>query len=111
MNTEKDIHISIADDFSQFPGGRYPSDGEFNGTRFRTDFLIPALNRCGSGVVVVSLDGVAGLGSSFLEEAFGGLVREGYKKKDFLLRHLRIETAESDLQDFIVLANRYIQEA
>ena len=29
--------------------------------------------------VTIELDGVRGYGSSFLEEAFGGLVREGYK--------------------------------
>lgn len=68
--TEK-IHIARA--FSRFPAGRFLSDGPATGERFREEFLMPALAR--SEAVEVYLDGVLGYGSSFLEEAFGGLVR------------------------------------
>ena len=111
MNTEKTISISIAKDFSQFPAGRYAGDGDFNGTRFRKEKLVPALRMCGSSVVEVSFDGVAGFGSSFLEEAFGGLVRVEGMDKEFLDKHLKISTLEEDLQDFRDLAKRYIQDA
>lgn len=71
------ITIDVARDFSKVPAGRGPDDGDFNGAKFRTDFLVPALKK-GDQVTVI-LDGTEGFGSSFLDEAFGGLVKhEGY---------------------------------
>lgn len=66
--------IDIASDFSDVPVGRFRTDGPNSGERFRTEFLVPALAE--HDVVTVNLDGVEGFGSSFLEEAFGGVVRE-----------------------------------
>jgi len=80
--------ITIAEDYSDTPLGRFPEDGDFNGTRFREEFLCPALRR--EEKVVVVIDGVEGYGSSFLEEAFGGLVRKGYFTADQLRRKLEI---------------------
>ena len=37
--------ISVAQDFSRFPAGRYPEDGSFNGTTFRKDVLVPELSK------------------------------------------------------------------
>ncbi len=76
--------IEVARDFSRFPGGRYISDGRFSGEEFRDRLLVPALNS-GQKVRVV-LDDVAGLPASFLEEAFGGLVRMGYSEDEILDR-------------------------
>ena len=75
--------INIARQYSQFPGGRYPDDGEGNGTDFRRRFLVPVLrNRLRA---TIELDGTAGYPSSFLEEAFGGLVRkEGFTAEEVL---------------------------
>lgn len=73
MTTPQKI-IDIAKDFSTEPYGRYLSDGDSNGTKFREEIMAPALAK--NEKVVVSLDGAEGYGSSFLEEAFGGLVRE-----------------------------------
>lgn len=69
--------INIATDFSPFAAGRYRTDGPWSGQRFREELLVPALRSFAR--VSVSLDGTLGLGSSFLEEAFGGLVRDGYR--------------------------------
>lgn len=69
--------ISIAKQFSPTPAGRYRSDGPFPGERFRDEVLVPELEKP-DNVVTVDLDGTAGFGSSFLEEAFGGLVRKGF---------------------------------
>jgi hypothetical protein len=66
--------ISVAKDFSQYPGGRFYADGPYPGEKFRNELLVPAL-RASQSVVTVDLDGTIGYGSSFLEEAFGGLVR------------------------------------
>lgn len=109
MNSSKKTRIVIAEDFSPYPAGRYPEDGEFNGTTFRQDYLAPALRD--SDIVEVVFDGVAGFGSSFLEEAFGGLVREPGFNKEFLDNHLFLSTTEQDLEDDIDLAKKYIAEA
>lgn len=66
--------VNVARDFSRTPGGRYYSDGPASGQQFRTEVLIPLLQQ--HPRVIVELDGARGYPSSFLEEAFGGLVRE-----------------------------------
>lgn len=82
--------ISIAKDFSDTPAGRYRSDSTRSGEAFREDLLEPALRKGGS--VMVDLDGTLGFGSSFLEEAFGGLVRSGLNAEDL---HLRLKVHSS----------------
>ena len=76
------INIVIAKDFSKTPFGRFMSDSPYSAEKFRKDFLVPAV-RSGEQEVVVDFNGIAlGVGSSFLEEAFGGLVRkEGLTKQ------------------------------
>ena len=101
--------ITIAQDFSQFPAGRYREDGGASGAAFRDDLLAVALRS--SKDVVVVFDGVAGFGSSFLEEAFGGLVRVCHMDKAFLDQHLRLRAEEPELADFVRLAEHYIEEA
>jgi hypothetical protein len=83
-----EARINIAEDFSRYPSGRVISDGPNSGQKFREKLLIPALKE--HEIVVVFLDGVRGYPSSFTEEAFGGLVREGFSKND-LLKRIRIE--------------------
>jgi hypothetical protein len=68
--------ISVINNFSENPSGRYRTDGPNSGQRFREEVLAPALESNES--VTVDLDGALGFGSSFLEEAFGGLVRNGF---------------------------------
>ena len=112
MTEERTVTLSIADQFSRFPAGRFLTDGEFSGTRFRTEYLTPALKGLGETQrLKVTFDGVAGLGSSFLEEAFGGLVRDERLEKAFLDAHLIITTDEEDLKDFVGLAWKYIERA
>lgn len=73
------LTINIARDFSRFPAGRYLDDGPYSGAAFRDCYMKPALDR--GETLVIELDGVRGYGSSFLEEAFGGLVRLGYSSE------------------------------
>ncbi|EGH99459.1 STAS-like domain-containing protein [Pseudomonas syringae] len=68
--------LYVAKDFTKMPCVRMRGDGKKSGEEFRDDILLPALRT--NRKVTVDLDGVLTLGSSFLEEAFGGLVREGY---------------------------------
>ncbi|MEE1143385.1 MAG: STAS-like domain-containing protein [Bacteroidales bacterium] len=76
----KDIKIKVATDFSRIPGARYPEEGDFSGKDFRQKVLYPALQEAISLHVklIIDLDGTAGLGTSFLEESFGGLIRENH---------------------------------
>lgn len=77
------VTIDIAKEFSKYPAGRNPSNGNFSGERFRKEFLAPPL-KTGEKVTVV-LDGTLGYNSSFLEEAFGGLVRnDGFTAKQLV---------------------------
>ena len=101
--------IVIARDFSRFPAGRFRSDSDASGAAFRDDLLVDAL--ANSDEVEVVFDGVPGFGSSFLEEAFGGLIRECHMDKAFLDEHLRLQTDDPDLADFVKLAERYIKDA
>ena len=71
--------ISIANDFSVFPGGRLKKNGNWSGEEFRESILIPAINA--GEPFVIDMDGVKGYPPSFLEEAFGGLVRGGYSEE------------------------------
>jgi hypothetical protein len=72
-----DLIVSVARDFSATPGGRYEKDGEFSGEAFRTKIVGPLLKSAlhKGEKLHINLDGTAGYATSFLEEAFGGLVR------------------------------------
>jgi len=92
---EQKIVINIARDFGRYPAGRYLTDGPYSGQAFRENLLAPAL-RSGDGVVHIELDGARGLASSFLEEAFGGLVRGGFDSKT-LLNRLHLQSTDPSL--------------
>ena len=101
------VKIDIAKDFSPVPLGRFPDDSPFNGTTFREQLLLPALKK--SPHVQVVFDGAEGFGSSFLEEAFGGLIRqEGWREAD-LLRQLDLISVEDPTLIEEVLS--YLHEA
>lgn len=95
--------VNIARDFSKNPAGRFRTDGPYSGQEFRERFLLPALKS--DSEVEVELDGVLGLGSSFLEEAFGGLVREcgiaASELKKKLRIHSRVRTYEERIWNYI----------
>ena len=105
--------ISIAD-FSTYPSGRDAQDGSSNGERYRTEVLIPLLQEAqaqGNKVVCVSLKGVLSFGSSFLEEAFGGLVRTGRFSKDQLRKLLKIDPGKPSFVRHERAIWAYIEEA
>lgn len=94
--------INVARDFSRYPAGRFRDDGPFSGAVFREQFLEPAIatNRR----VIVELDGVRGYGSSFLEEAFGGLIRSGVSVdtvKSLLLLRSSDPSLVEEIQDYL----------
>lgn len=87
--------INVERDFSRYPAGRYVDDGPYSGQEFRDKFLVPALLE-NTGKVLIELDGARGYGSSFLEEAFGGLVRSGFSA-DEVLNRFELKSQDSSL--------------
>lgn len=98
--------IKIADEFSKTPYGRYPDDGDNNGQSFREEHLVPALKEYDK--VIVDLDGVRGYGSSFLDEAFGGLIRKKYFTSKELWQKLELKT---NFDSYIEEIESYVNEA
>lgn len=101
--------ISIANDFSPFPSGRRRRDGPFSGEAFREDILKPAVKK--NDVVVIDLDGVAGLPSSFWEEVFGGIIRKHLLAITDISKRLKLRTTEPELEVYCNLAYRYANDA
>ncbi|GCE89413.1 hypothetical protein MSKU15_1014 [Komagataeibacter diospyri] len=93
------ITIRIAKEFSTTPGGRFKSMGPSSGEEFRAQ-LIKALKA--NDYVKVILDGTEGYGSSFLEEAFGGLIRlQEFPPHDVLSRLAIV----AETPDYVTYAN------
>jgi hypothetical protein len=104
--------IKVAD-FAPFPGGRYETDGPYSGEWFRETILRPHLKEAletGQKVIVV-LEGAPGYGSSFLEEAFGGLIRVGAFRKSDLDKTLVLSAGSTLYEPFKRLVERYLREA
>ncbi|QFU30250.1 STAS-like domain-containing protein [Brevundimonas sp. Bb-A] len=98
--------IKVASDFTRFPYGRYRSQGKFSGEAFRDDVLLPLLKAGQS--VEVDLDGTSGLSPSFLEEAFGGLVRAGLEVER-ILQQVKIKS--DDDPSYIDEVKEYVRDA
>ena len=107
--TVKEITIVIGRDFTRTPIGRYVSDGVLSGEVFREKKLIPALKEFDR--VTVDLAGVVGYGSSFLEEAFGGLFsRDSPIDPDVVWQKLRVITTDESKQQDLEDVNEYMRE-
>jgi hypothetical protein len=98
--------IDIGKDFTRFPSGRYKRNGATSGEEFRQRFLEDAVRN--GEAILVKLDGTIGYGSSFLEEAFGGVVRSLRIDPNRVLSTLSFESDDSSLVDEI---RQYILDA
>lgn len=105
------LQITIAKDFHSAPGPRYKVEGKHSGEAFREEVLLPRLQEAilENKRIFVDLDGTAGYGTSFLEEAFGGLIREdGYDLKQLLsIFEFKSEEEEYLIDDI----KEYLQDA
>ena len=100
--------INIAESFTDAPGGRNKTDGKYSGEEFREKFLEPAFDQQNE-IITIELDGTFGYPPSFLEEAFGGLVRIKKWTKDEILERLEfISNEDSSLPEKI---KNYIRDA
>lgn len=109
----KKISINLVGDFSRKPFGRYRKDYEGrSGQAFREDFLVPGLKD--DGYVHVNLDGYNRYGRSFIDEAFGGLIREEGFDKQYLDEHLTyshslLDSVISLIKERIDVANEDVE--
>ena len=105
------MKIKIAIDFSRIPGARFPEEGDFSGQEFRQKILLPKLKEAieKKEKLEIDLDGTAGLGTSFLEESFGGLIR--IDKMDYNLIKRTLSFISNDAPEYIDEVNNYLQEA
>lgn len=101
--------IVIGQDYSPVPGGRYIKHGDFSGEHFREAVLVPALREVDK--VIVYLDGTVGYAGSFLEEAFGGLIRESGFSYENLLKKLVIKAKAPRYEIYRRMAEQYLKEA
>lgn len=103
--------IEVAQKFSRTPGPRYKIHGDFSGEEFREKYLEDALRAAieQNSELTVVLDDVAGYGSSFLEEAFGGLLRHGFTKAQ-VDKHLKIVARTNRFRHHAISAHEYIEE-
>ncbi|UCI24589.1 STAS-like domain-containing protein [Mesorhizobium sp. B2-8-5] len=99
--------ISIARDFTPYPGGRYKRNGKGSGQEFREEFLVPLFKK--NETAVIELEGASGYPPSFLEEAFGGLVREGYAPEEIKRRIRLVATPAYD--SYTRLIWQYVERA
>lgn len=92
------IKINLAEDFSKTPGSRYEKEGKFSGELFRKTIFAPAMEKAikNDDNIEINLDGTAGYGTSFLEEIFGGLIRENKISYIELKKRLKIISEEED---------------
>ena len=103
------MRIKISDDYSKTPGGRYKDEGPYSGEEFRENLLLDAYEKCehNNEKLEIDFDDCFGFATSFLEEAFGGLVRN-HNKKDVLKV---IEIISNDDVTIPSLIKKYVQEA
>ncbi len=103
------ISIIISSDFSDTPGGRYINESTFSGEEFREKILLPKYEEAieKHEKLLIDFDGCFGFGTSFLEEAFGGLVREHSIMG--MLNHIEIKSTEDETIPNYV--NKYIKAA
>lgn len=85
-----EMTFSIARNFTETPGPRFRRQGPFSGELFRGKLL--ELLRRVDGQILIDLDGTRGFGSSFLDEAFGGLIMSEGLTKDDVLRRFRFKS-------------------
>lgn len=100
--------IRVAEDFSPYPGGRFKELSNASGEEFREKFLIPALKA--KRHLKIELDGTSGYPSSFLEEAFGGLIRLGYDK-DLINELITLDSESKKFDTYVLLVKNYIEKA
>ncbi len=98
MKAANDIKLVISTEFSPTPGPRKKVEGDFSGESLRKGILVEKLQQAidEDVMLIIDLDGTAGYGTSFLEEAFGGLIREDGYSYETILNHITFKSTEEE---------------
>ena len=107
--TLRPVTVNVAKEFSLYPGERYRKHGPHSGEAFREELLEPRFKQAleQGQKLLVNLDGTDAYGTSFLEEAFGGLARQ-YGAQEVLAR-LELQTLDEPLLEYEI--ETYIRNA
>ena len=107
------IEIDIATEFSYASIGRYEAVSDSSGEAFRRKLLLPRFRQAreSGSTLLINMEGMKSLCSSFLEEGFGGLVRETQESASTVLRVLRFAPEGTHYDPYIADAKNYIREA
>ena len=103
-----DFTIDLAEEFSRRPFGRYRDDGEYSAEIFLEEHLVPAIRN--HDHVTLILSGTNYYGSSFLEETFGGLVRNGFTAEELheklKILHDKLPSVEAEAWEYVDKAQK-----
>lgn len=91
----ENIVFKVVSEFSRTPSARIAKEGKHPGEELR-NMITPQIRLALNNNVkfIIDLDEVAGYGTSFLEEVFGGLIREEGFSLDQLKQVLIIKSDE-----------------
>lgn len=102
-------NISIANDFSKVPAGRFYDDGPYSGEKFRKEFLLEPLRDTEIEKIIINLNGLCGVGSSFWDEAFVSLITEDKFTYEYIIKKIQFVCDDDDT--LIPLLNNYLKDA
>lgn len=110
MSPSTELVLKISQIFSRTPGARVRTEGRFSGQELREDVLVPSILKAieTHQTILIDLDGTAGYGTSFLEEAFGGLIR--VNKYDLKTLNLIIKFTSNEEPYLINEINKYMKD-
>lgn len=107
------IMLDIAEVFSPAPAGRLRADSNSSGERFREEWLRPKIDEAmrQGEELEVQFDGLKGVSTAFMEEAFGGLVRKEGMTFEQLEGILKLSASKTQFSPYIKNAWRYMRAA
>ena len=107
------MRLNIAKTFSPMAVGRYRKDNPHSGEVFREEHLTSMLRRAVQehDILEVDLEGMRGLSASFLDEAFGGLVRSGEWTAKQVLEFVRFVPEDTYFDPYIKNVKDFIRDA
>ena len=109
-----EMYLSICKDFSRTPGPALKREGPHSAEEFRENILYPKLQKAidSNKLLVIDMDGTAGFGGGFLEEAFGGLMTKNSMEASDVINHIYLNSSE-DIDyayEVVSIINYYITE-
>ncbi|MGY2215727.1 STAS-like domain-containing protein [Pseudomonas sp. SDO558_S425] len=112
MKSMKPEITLVVSKYTDMPIGRNELDGPKNGKDYREKYLLPALKEY--QVVKVDFNGTLGTTPSFLEELFGGVVRERHLTAAELISRVpviyKFESVKNNVVKYITEAEAFISK-